>query len=46
MGEAGFKQFMRLQNQLVVATENFSREENLSPVQMTIISKETGSQSG
>ena len=32
MAEADFNQFMRLRNQLVNATENFAREENLTPV--------------
>ena len=32
MGEANFNQFMRLRNQLVIAADNFAREENLSPV--------------
>ena len=32
MGEAVFNQFMRLRNQLVIAAENFDREENLTPV--------------
>ena len=32
MGEADFNQFLRLRNQLVNATENFAREENLMPV--------------
>ena len=32
MGEADFKHFMRLRNQLVTAEENFAREGNLSPV--------------
>ena len=32
MGEADFKQFMRLRNQLVNAAQNFPREENLIPL--------------
>ena len=32
VGEADFKQFMRLRNQLVNAAENVGREENLTPV--------------
>ena len=32
MGEADFNQFIRQRNQLVVAADNFLREENLSPV--------------
>ena len=34
-GDADLNQFMRLRNQLVVEAENFSREENLSQVQIT-----------
>ena len=36
VGEADFKQFMRLRNHLVIAAQNFGREENLSSV---VISK-------
>ena len=32
MGEADFNRFIRQRNQLVVAADNFLREENLSPV--------------
>ena len=32
MGETDFNQVRRLRNQLVIAAENFTREENLSPV--------------
>ena len=32
MGATGYNQCMRLRNQLVIAAENFTREENLSPV--------------
>ena len=32
MGEADFNQFIRQRNQLVVAADNFLREESLSPV--------------
>ena len=32
MGEADFNQFMPLRNQLVIAAENFAREENLTTV--------------
>ena len=39
-GEADFKQFLRLRNQLVNAAENFSREENLTPVLIPIMSKD------
>ena len=40
MAEAVFKQFMRLRNQLVNAAENFAREENLTPVLITTMSKD------
>ena len=39
MGEADFNQFMRLRNQLVNAAENFTREENLTPVLIPTMSK-------
>ena len=39
MGEADFKQFMRLRNQLVNAAENFAREEILTPVLIPTLSK-------
>ena len=32
MGEAVFNQLMRFMNQLIIAAENFAREENLSQV--------------
>ena len=34
MGESDFNQFMRLKNQLVIATKNFGREQNFSPTQI------------
>ena len=37
MGEADFYQFNRLRNQLVVAVRDFSREENLPPVQVKLL---------
>ena len=40
IGEADFRQFMRLKNQLVIAAENFAREENLSQVLIPILSKD------
>ena len=40
MGEADFKRFMRLRNQLVNAADNFVREENLTTVQIPISSKD------
>ena len=39
-GEADFNQFIRQRNQLVVAADNFLREENLSPVLQTTLSKD------
>ena len=40
MGEAAFSQFIRLRNQLVVAVREFSKEENLPPVQVKLLAKE------
>ena len=39
MGEADFKQFMRLRSQLVIAAENVAREESLTPVLISTMSK-------
>ena len=39
MREADFNQFMRLRNQLVNAAENFAREENLTPVLISKMSR-------
>ena len=39
MGEADFKQFIRQRNQLVVAADNFLREQNFSPVLQTTLPK-------
>ena len=39
MGEADFRQFMRLRNQLVNAAENFAREENFTQVLIPTMSK-------
>ena len=39
-GEADFNQFIRQRNQLVVAADNFLREENLSPVLQSTLSKD------
>ena len=44
MGEADFKQFMRLRNQLVNAAENFAREENLTPVVIPTMSRDMDAQ--
>ena len=44
MGEADFNQFMRLRNQLVYATENFARKENLTPVLIPTLSKDMDEQ--
>ena len=40
MGEADFNQFIRQRNQLVVAADNFLREQNLPPVLQTTLSKD------
>ena len=39
-GEADFNQFIRQRNQLVVAADNFLREQNLSPVLQSTLSKD------
>ena len=44
MGEADFKQFMRLRNQLVNAAENFAREESLTPVLIHKMSRDMDEQ--
>ena len=40
MGEADFNQFVRQRNQLVVAADNFLREQNLPPVLQSTLSKD------
>ena len=40
MGEANFNQFIRQRNQLVVAADNFFKEENLSPVLQSTLCKD------
>ena len=40
MGEADFNQFIRQKNQLVVAADNFLKEQNLSPVLQSTLSKD------
>ena len=40
MGEPDFNQFIRQRNQLVVAADNFLREQNLPPVLQTTLSKD------
>ena len=40
MGEADFNQFIRQRNQLVVAADNFLREQILPPVLQTALSKD------
>ena len=40
MGEADFDQFIRLRNQLVAAVRDFSKEENLPPVQVKLLAKD------
>ena len=44
MGEAEVNQIMRLRNQLVNAAENFAREENLTPVLITTMSRDMDEQ--
>ena len=44
MREAAFNQFMRLRNQLVNAAKDFAREENLTPVLITTMSKDMDEQ--
>ena len=44
MGEAVFKQFMRLRNQLVNAAENFARGENLTPGLVPTMSRDMDEQ--
>ena len=40
MGEADFNQFIRQRNQLVVAADNFLREQNLSTLLQSTLSKD------
>ena len=40
MGEADFNQCIRQRNQLVVAADNFLREQNLSPLLQSTLSKD------
>ena len=40
MGEPDFNQFTRLRSQLVVAVRDFSKEENLAPVQGKLLAKD------
>ena len=40
MGEADFNQFIRLRNQLGIAVRDFSKEENLPPVQVKLLAKD------
>ena len=44
MGEADFNQLMRLRNQLVNAAENFTREENLTPLLIPTMSRDMDEQ--
>ena len=44
LGEADFNQFMRLRNQLINAAKNFTREENLTPLLISTMSKDIGEQ--
>ena len=40
MGKADFNQFIRQRNQLIVAADNFDREQTLSPVLQSTLSKD------
>ena len=40
MGEADFNQFIRQRNQLVFGADNFLREQNLSPILQSTLSKD------
>ena len=44
MGEADFHQFMRLRNHLVIAVENFTREEHLTPMPIPTMSRDMDEQ--
>ena len=44
MGEADFNQFIWQRNQLIVAADNFLREQKLSPVFQSTLSKDTEEQ--
>ena len=44
MGEANFKQFMRLRTQLVNAAGNFAKEESLTPVLIPTMSRDMNEQ--
>ena len=44
MGEADFNQFIRPRNQLIVAADNFLKEQNLSPVLQSTLSKDIAEQ--
>ena len=44
MGEADFHQFIQLRIHLVIAAENFGRDENLSPVLILTLSKDMDEQ--
>ena len=44
MGVADFNQFNRLRNQLVVAVRDFSKKENLTPVQVKLLAKDMDEQ--
>ena len=40
MGEADFNQCIRLRNQLVASVRDFSKEENLPPVEVKLLAKD------
>ena len=44
VGEAEFNQFIRLNNKLVVAFRDYGKEENLTPVQVKLLTKDIDEQ--
>ena len=44
MGESNFDHFMRLRNQPVIAAESFGREQLLSPIRLSRLSKDINEQ--
>ena len=44
MGKADFNQFMQLRNQLVIESQNFAREEKLTPMLTPTMSKDMNEQ--
>ena len=44
LGQYDFKQFLRLRNQLIVAADNFTKEENLPYINVVGLSRDIGEQ--